>query len=73
MRELEIPYSVERVTSQWLTNALASTGVITSSTVTSFDSERLGAGQGFVGQLSRLRLTYDSREDNAPRSIIAKF
>ncbi len=51
MRDMQIPYSVEHVTSQWLTGALASTGVIKSSTVTSFDSERLGVGQGFAGRL----------------------
>jgi aminoglycoside/choline kinase family phosphotransferase len=73
MRELEIPYSAEHVTSQWLTDALASTGVITSSTVASFGTERLGEGQGFVGQIVRLSLTYDSGEDGAPQSIIAKF
>ena len=73
MRDLQIPYSVEHVTSKWLTDALASTGVISSSTVTSFDSERLGVGQGFTGQISRLRLAYDSRDDGAPHSLIAKF
>ena len=73
MVDSEIPYSAEHVTSQWLTDALASTGVIKNSTVTSFDSERLGVGQGFVGQITRLRLTYDTREDGAPHSLIAKF
>ena len=73
MPDLQIPHSAERLTSQWLTEALASTGVITSSTVTSFNSERLGLGQGFVGQIVRLGLTYDSGEDGAPQSIIAKF
>ena len=73
MPDLQIPHSAERLTSQWLTEALASTGVITNSTVTSFNSERLGVGQGFVGQIVRLGLTYDSGEDAAPQSIIAKF
>ena len=73
MRDLKIPYSVEHVTSQWLTDALASTGVIKGATVTSFESERLVVGQGFVGQITRLKLRYDSHEGGAPRSIIAKF
>ena len=73
MPDLQIPYGIEQVTSQWLTDALASTGVINNSTVTSFDSERLGEGQGFAGQISRLSLTYDSKEDGAPLSLIAKF
>ena len=73
MPDLQIPYGIEQVTSQWLTDALASTGVINSSTVISFDSERLGEGQGFAGQISRLTLTYNSQEDGAPLSLIAKF
>ena len=73
MRDLQIPYSVEYVTSQWLTKALVSTRVINSSTVTSFDSERLGEGQGFTGQITRLKLIYDSHESDAPYSLIAKF
>ncbi|PKB82161.1 MAG: hypothetical protein BZY88_05180 [SAR202 cluster bacterium Io17-Chloro-G9] len=73
MLDLIIPYSAEHVTSQWLTGALASTGVIRGATVTSFDSERLGEGQGFVGQITRLRLTYGTGEDGVPHSLIAKF
>ncbi len=73
MRDLQIPYSVEHVTSQWLTDTLASAGAIKSSTVTSFDAERLAVGQGFSGQISRLKLAYDSQEDGAPQSLIAKF
>ena len=73
MSDREIPYSVEHVTSQWLTDALASTVVIKSSTITSFDSEPLGVGQGSAGQITRLKLTYDTREDGAPHSLIAKF
>ena len=73
MADLKIPSSVEHVTSQWLTAALRSTGVINSSAVTSFDYEHIGAGQGFTGQVVRLALTYDSQELAAPQSMIAKF
>ena len=73
MADLKIPPSVEHVTSQWLTAALRSTGVISGSAVTSFDSEPIGAGQGFAGQVARLSLTYDSQELGAPQSMIAKF
>ena len=73
MADLKIPPSVEHVTSQWLTAALRSTGVINGSAVTSFDFEHMGAGQGFAGQVARLRLTYDSPELGAPQSMIAKF
>ena len=73
MADLKIPPSVEHVWSQWLTAALRSTGVINGSAVTSFNSEPIGAGQGFSGQVARLSLTYDSQELGAPQSMIAKF
>ena len=73
MADLKIPSSVEHVTSQWLTAALRSTGLINGSAVTSFDSEPIGAEQGFAGQVARLSLTYDSQELGAPQSMIAKF
>ena len=73
MVDLKIPPSVEEVTPQWLTEALRSSKVIRESTVTSFDGERLGVGQGFTGQVARLRLTYDSQESGAPLTLIAKF
>ena len=73
MANLKIPYSVEHVTPEWLTDVLRSRGVIKGATVTSFDTEILGVGQGFTGQIARLRLSYDSEEDGAPDSLIAKF
>ena len=55
MADLKIPPGIEHITSQWLTAALRSTGVINGSAVTSFDSELIGAGQGFTGQVAGLR------------------
>ena len=73
MLTLKVPYSAEHVTPRWLTEALRSTGVIKGTTVTSFDSEGLAVGQGFSGQIVRLRPAYDSHEEGAPLSLIAKF
>ena len=57
----------------WLTDALRSSGVITTSWVTSIDTGDTSAGHGFTGRIARLAVTYDSHEKDAPRSIIAKF
>ena len=35
--------------------------------------ERLGHGQGFIGELARLHLEFDRPESAAPRSLIAKL
>ena len=73
MTELSIPHTPEDITSEWLTDALRSSGIITTSSVTSVDAGDTAAGHGFTGQIARLSVTYDSHEDGAPKSIIAKF
>jgi hypothetical protein len=70
---LAIPASPEEITATWLTAALRSTGIITSATVTSFDTKVIGEGSGFMGQLARVKLNYDAAEAGAPGSLIAKF
>ena len=73
MTELSIPHTPEDITSEWLTDALRSSGIITTSSVKSIDAGDTAAGHGFTGQIARLSVTYDSHEDGAPKSIIAKF
>ena len=73
MTEFSIPHTPEDITSEWLTDALRSSGIITTSSVTSVDAGDTAAGHGFTGQIARLSVTYDSHEDGAPDSIIAKF
>ena len=73
MTDLFIPNSPEEITSEWLTESLRSSGVITASSVTSIDAGDTTAGHGFTGRIARLSMTYDAREDGAPVSLIAKF
>ena len=73
MTDLFIPNSPEEITSEWLTESLRSSGVITASSVTSIDAGDTTAGHGFTGRIARLSVTYDSCEEGAPTSIIAKF
>ena len=73
MTDLSIPRKPEDITTDWLTSALRASGVIASSSVTSVDTGDTAAGQGFTGHISRLSVTYDSREECAPGSIIAKL
>ncbi len=73
MSNLSIPHAPENITSKWLTDALRSSGIITTSSVTSVDSGDTAAGHGFTGQIARLSVTYDTLEDGPPHSIIAKF
>ena len=73
MTDLFIPHRPEDITSEWLTASLRSSGVITTSSVTSIDAGDTEAGHGFTGHIARLTVTYDSHEEGPPNSIIAKF
>lgn len=58
------PRSLDEVTADWLSDQL-------SATITSIDIDRIGAGEGFMGQLARVRLT--SPDPDAPASVIVKL
>lgn len=73
MTDLSIPHTPEDISTDWLTDALRSSGVITTSSVTSIDVGDTSAGHGFTGRIARLTVSYDSHEKDAPGSIIAKF
>jgi hypothetical protein len=73
MGTMTVPAAPEALTPEWLTSALREGGIIRSSSVTSAATEIVGAGVGFIGQLARVRLTYDTPEANAPASLVAKF
>lgn len=73
MKTMTIPAGPEELTADWLTDALRSAGVITTSTVTKIETRVIGEGSGFIGQLALVSLTYDAPEPGAPASLIAKF
>jgi hypothetical protein len=73
MKTLTIPAGPEALSAEWLTDALRSTGIIQTAKVTSFETEVIGEGSGFIGQLARVKLHYDAAEAGAPASLIAKF
>jgi hypothetical protein len=70
---LTIPQSPEELTNEWLTAALREGKHIQASKVTSFTTEIVGQGVGFVGLLARVLLEYDRPEPGAPSSLVGKF
>jgi len=70
---MPIPASHEYLTVEWLNETLRKTGTIKQECVISFQAEAIGEGKGWVGQLARLSLDYDTYQEKAPRTIIAKF
>jgi aminoglycoside/choline kinase family phosphotransferase len=65
-----IAASPEALTPEWLTDALASAGLLDGATVVAVDASSVGSGQ--MCDSVRLRLTYDRRTD-APATVIAKL
>ncbi len=74
MADLSIPHGPHDLTPEWLTDALRSTGTIRKVSVKSFDLQPdIAAGTGFMGQLADVSLHYDTPEEGAPATLIAKF
>ena len=69
---LSIPEQLDDLTPEWLTAALRESGELTASTtVTSAEQQILGEGEGFLGDIVRLTLSYDGGE--GPGTVIAKL
>ena len=69
--ELEIPTSLEHFTSDWLTIALTHADK-DYGPVSSVHAERIAVGEGFLGELARLHLTFGAG-DEGPSTLIAKI
>jgi broad specificity phosphatase PhoE len=65
------PRTVDDLTNEWLQKMMSPH--IDGATITGFTQEVIGVGEGFMGQLARIVLTYSEEIDSAPRSVIAKF
>ncbi len=61
------------LTDEWLTEVLRQSGAITNASVTSHATKIIGEGVGFMGELARVSLQYDTPEPGAPAVVIAKF
>ncbi len=68
-----LPTAIEHFTPAWLTAALRSSGTISRATVTSAEAAPIGAGAGFIGDISRISLRYDVNEPGAPATLVAKL
>ncbi len=70
---MTLPASSADITVEWLNEALGSAGLTGGGAVRSLEREVIGAGAGFVGELTRLRLTYDRPDAPGPRTLISKL
>lgn len=67
------PYSAAEITPEWLTAMLRAGGHLGAASVTGIERETIGDGVGFLGELTRLTLTYDRPEAGAPPTLVSKL
>ena len=70
---MTIPRRFEDLTPTGLTALLRESGVAKNAAVSAIAIEPIGRGVGFLGQLARLRLTYDDPASDAPRTVVGKL
>ncbi|MGI8927648.1 MAG: phosphotransferase [Tepidiformaceae bacterium] len=68
-----IPYCAAEITPEWLTAVLREGGHIADARVTGIERTTIGEGVGFLGELTRLELTYEGEAAGAPRSLVSKI
>ena len=66
-----LPLTVDELTMDWLQLAMAD--VLRGAKIEEFSAEIIGVGEGFMGQLARVRIGYADDATDAPKSVIAKF
>ncbi len=70
--DLSIPETAEQLTERWLTEALTHSGVLSGERIIRARQQVLGEGEGFLGDILRLTLSYDS-PGSGPASMVAKL
>ncbi|MBT3833821.1 MAG: DUF1679 domain-containing protein [Gammaproteobacteria bacterium] len=66
-----LPLTVDDLTLEWLQEAMAPH--LKGATFTAFEPKIIGVGEGFMGQLARVTLSYNEKAADAPTSLVAKF
>jgi len=71
MSQNNLPLNVDELSLQWLQSAMSPH--LAGAQISSFSPTIIGVGEGFMGQLARVSLTYEGDCSNAPSSLVAKF
>lgn len=72
MTGLTVPNDLGEITTHWLTEALRGSDA-SGASVTRFSAETIAEGKGFMNQLFRLALEYDSDSHDLPRTLMVKL
>ena len=69
----DVPFCLDEISADWLTQALREGGVLTDERVTDFSHKVIGEGAGFNGEVAILSLQYSQRPADAPESMVLKI
>ena len=67
----KLPLNVDELTTEWLQEAMSPH--LGNAVLSGLDASIIGVGEGFMGQLARVSLSYEGDSADAPDSLIAKF
>ncbi len=73
MTELTVPGGLGDITPAWLTKALQGVGASGGASVAGYSAETIAEGKGFMNQLFRLSLDYDSDAHSLPPTLMVKL
>ncbi len=73
MAGLPVPRDLRDITPAWLTAALRNNGDSVGASVRDISVEAIAEGKGFMNQLFRLRIDYDSESPDLPSSMVVKL
>lgn len=66
---MDFPRTVDALSADWLNQVLP----FAENQISDFDAKIIGVGEGFMGQLARVTLSYQDKPADAPETMIAKF
>jgi thiamine kinase-like enzyme len=69
----EVPFCLNDINKDWLTEALQESGVINDETVVDFSHRIIGTEAGFNGEVAILTLQYSDPQTDAPKSMVLKI
>lgn len=69
----DVPYTVEDLTAEWLSEGLKESGVLEGAAVTDFTMDVLGDQVGFNGEVVIIAPTYSPPSESAPASLVLKI
>jgi len=68
-----IPETIDEITPIWLNTVLKTDARFDETEIDSFTRDQLGDGEGFLGDIFRLNLSYSKANEAAPQSLVVKI